>query len=91
MVGNKMTKRDKLVFIAFLAFFILAVPLAYLGTFYSSHKGTHSGGTIIDGRYYYEISGKGIYEYTPGKTSKRIIFTQTEGFPSVWDKNETIR
>ena len=73
MVGSKMTKRDKLVFIAFLAFFILAVPLAYLGTFYSAHKGTHSGGTIIDGKYYYEIAGKGIYEYTPGKTSKRII------------------
>lgn len=73
MSKRKLTKRDKLVFIVFLAFFILAVPLAYLGTFYSAHKGTHSGGTVIDGKYYYGIAGKGVYEYTPGGESKRII------------------
>lgn len=73
MTKRKLTKRDKLVFIVFLAFFILAVPLAYLGTFYSAHKGTHSAGTIIDGKYYYGIAGKGVYAYTPGGESKRII------------------
>ncbi len=73
MAKSKLTGKDIMVFTAFVVLILIALPMAYLFTFYTGHSGTHTAGTIVDNKYYYGIAGKGIYEYTPGGESKRII------------------
>lgn len=69
-----MTKSKKIILIVLsviLSVFMLSEIFSYFT--YMGYKGRTQPGTAVNGKYYYSVVGKGVYEYTPGQETRKVM------------------
>ena len=69
-----MTKSKKIILIVLsviLSAFMLSEMLSYFT--YMGYKGRTQPGAAVNGKYYYSVIGKGVYEYTPGQKPQKVM------------------
>ncbi|MBR4036297.1 MAG: hypothetical protein IKJ05_06165 [Oscillospiraceae bacterium] len=75
MNNTGLSKKDKIFFLVLILLLIVMVPAGIYGYFWGGYIGESQIGTPVNNRYYYEILGKGVYEYIPGGESHRLMKT----------------
>lgn len=69
-----MTKSKKIILIilsVILTVFMLSEMISYFT--YMGYKGRTQPGAVVNGKYYYSVVGKGVYEYTPGQKTQKVM------------------